>query len=480
MKIIITLGAPLNIADNTPSHHLETRLKETIEQYEKGDLVIVTGSRCQKLDLSEAQVMSNWLLRYNIASIMEERALNTIQNGIFTRQLIDSLIIPLGTPILVITSDFHLPRATLIFLHYFSDMQVYFRASRTLVQDIISASEPKYLVHLVQNFPPPMIAPITLIDEVKRGYMRGVVEKISQLSSTDGIENTPLHWAASYGFTRICEYLIKRGANVNAQNNNGLIPLNFALIFGRIDITWMLLKHKSNLSLESDNFRWEGKCTPAQTMFYLRKRIPVESFTPLVLMLNKFTDKPGIFLIRHAQSKENKARSEKRRVNLHDVALSGEGYTCLEKINLLILKYKLLEGYDIVCSPLQRTLETCRILTKGTDIKPVIDHRISERLNNISCTGHTREDLEPLYNCDFSRIPNKWWYNPEINTETNADVDVEDWDILHSRIFYFHDELKKTLKRNTLVVTHGGVIHLMFDKQVLARNCDVFNSTHIN
>ena len=54
MKIIITLGAPLNIRDMSPGIHLQARLEETVCQYTAGDTVIVSGARTQKLAVSEA------------------------------------------------------------------------------------------------------------------------------------------------------------------------------------------------------------------------------------------------------------------------------------------------------------------------------------------------------------------------------------------------------------------------------------------
>lgn len=474
-KIIITLGAPLNMNDASVGHHLLSRLEETVRQYVYGDTVIVTGARCQKLAVSEAQVMHDWLAKHQIPCLMEERALNTVQNGIFTRQIVDGLGLEDVPPIMVITSDFHLPRATLIFLHYFAGLEVYFRPAVTKVADEISSNEPLHLIRLIQYFPPPAYEDLSLIEEVKRGYIYGINKKISDLHQSDETGCRPLHWAASYGFTDICEILLKQGADINVINNAGLTPLHYAIINGRVDTVWFLLENKADLSIAGINMRWEGHCTPYQALQVLRNNHSPEVYTTLVLMINKFNPNPGIVWIRHAETEQNKAMHEKRdTTGIYDTKLTTEGYRVINEINAYVRKYNLLDGYDVFCSPLSRTLETCRVMIEGTECQPLIDHRICERLNHTSCIGQSKDILEKLYDWDFSRVPKHWWFRPEVNNYDNLTVIEEDWDTLLERIELFYQDVTKNLTKKTLVVTHGGVIYRLFNSTLIARNCDAF------
>ena len=69
MRILITLGGPLN-TDCTPSHHLKSRLDETIRQCRQDDVVIVTGSRTRGMALSESFIMSEYLKNNGLNNIV--------------------------------------------------------------------------------------------------------------------------------------------------------------------------------------------------------------------------------------------------------------------------------------------------------------------------------------------------------------------------------------------------------------------------
>ncbi|MDP6679982.1 MAG: ankyrin repeat domain-containing protein, partial [Verrucomicrobiota bacterium] len=54
---------------------------------------------------------------------------------------------------------------------------------------------------------------------------------------------TPLHWVAFGGKNEIVELLILNGADVNAMNNDGDTPLDFAIKFKNTETTELLRKH---------------------------------------------------------------------------------------------------------------------------------------------------------------------------------------------------------------------------------------------
>jgi ankyrin repeat protein len=62
----------------------------------------------------------------------------------------------------------------------------------------------------------------------------------------------PLVYAAYNGHTKIVDYLIGRGADVNAKTENGSSALFFASRFGHIETVRTLLKHRADLTIVND------------------------------------------------------------------------------------------------------------------------------------------------------------------------------------------------------------------------------------
>jgi ankyrin repeat protein len=63
--------------------------------------------------------------------------------------------------------------------------------------------------------------------------------------STEGY--SPLHWAARFGHTAMAEYLIRRGANVNADGGGGWTPLHFAAQRGHLETVKQLVARGANV-----------------------------------------------------------------------------------------------------------------------------------------------------------------------------------------------------------------------------------------
>lgn len=64
---------------------------------------------------------------------------------------------------------------------------------------------------------------------------------------------SPLTYAAFNGHTAIVDYLLKRGADINATTANGASALFFAARFGHIEVIKVLLRNKADPTLVDEN-----------------------------------------------------------------------------------------------------------------------------------------------------------------------------------------------------------------------------------
>jgi len=126
MSIFIVLGGPIN-DDITPGIWLTSRLEKTIEFNNSINptYIIVTGGDTRKLGKSEADIMKEYLVKKGISSnkiYCERNSINTIENGEFTYQMINHM--NENTKIYVLTSEFHIKRAEMIFKYYFKNFSI--------------------------------------------------------------------------------------------------------------------------------------------------------------------------------------------------------------------------------------------------------------------------------------------------------------------------------------------------------------------
>ncbi|XP_063992926.1 poly [ADP-ribose] polymerase tankyrase [Diachasmimorpha longicaudata] len=88
-----------------------------------------------------------------------------------------------------------------------------------------------------------------LLDAAKKGNLARVQRLVTQdninCRDAQGRNSTPLHLAAGYNNLEVAEYLLERGADVNAQDKGGLIPLHNASSYGHLDIAALLIKYNT-------------------------------------------------------------------------------------------------------------------------------------------------------------------------------------------------------------------------------------------
>jgi vancomycin permeability regulator SanA len=120
MSVLILLGGPLTI-DNKPGTWLKSRLDKTIKVYNEYnfDYIILTGGDPTKKNITEAEVMYNYLKDYIPENKMykEIEAKSTFENAIYSKNMITNTLIK---NIYVLTSDFHIDRSKYIFENIFN------------------------------------------------------------------------------------------------------------------------------------------------------------------------------------------------------------------------------------------------------------------------------------------------------------------------------------------------------------------------
>lgn len=112
-EYLIVLGAGVN--GTVPSQTLKNRISAAMEYLQENPdtLVIASGGQGPGEDVSEAKVIRDYLLMGGIAPeriIMEDQSTSTVENIKFSKMFIDNE----SASIVLVTSDFHMMRATRI------------------------------------------------------------------------------------------------------------------------------------------------------------------------------------------------------------------------------------------------------------------------------------------------------------------------------------------------------------------------------
>ena len=114
---VVVLGAGVN--GTVPSLSLQVRLEAALDYIaDKPDIpIVVTGSQGPGEDISEARCMADWLIGHGVAAdriLLEDQADNTEENIEFSQRMLRDKGIDVTSNIAVVTSDYHLCRASLL------------------------------------------------------------------------------------------------------------------------------------------------------------------------------------------------------------------------------------------------------------------------------------------------------------------------------------------------------------------------------
>jgi len=125
--VVVTLGC--RPRSPTALTHLHGRVKTALEEFDRTDaeyILFTGGTPRSGRGQPECSLMSEYALQSGVdpgCILLEDQALDTIGNGYFSRLLIDSLDDTVDTVTLV-TSDYHLERASFIFEQCFGPQYV--------------------------------------------------------------------------------------------------------------------------------------------------------------------------------------------------------------------------------------------------------------------------------------------------------------------------------------------------------------------
>lgn len=132
MRAVVILGCSLKVIDNSyqAGSILISRLERALQLYQENETIFVVSGGVGRKPISEAEVMKQWLINRNIPSdiiICEDKSLNTMENIIFTKFVIDwcndwcckatydgyiseDISLTPITDVTIVTSEFHVPR----------------------------------------------------------------------------------------------------------------------------------------------------------------------------------------------------------------------------------------------------------------------------------------------------------------------------------------------------------------------------------
>jgi ankyrin repeat protein len=96
----------------------------------------------------------------------------------------------------------------------------------------------------------------TIHDAARQGDVAAVSSLLDQdpelVNSTDDSDCTPLHYAAGSGFLELSEFLLERGAKVNAQSYDHEAPLHWAALRRHDEVVQLLIDRGADTDIKED------------------------------------------------------------------------------------------------------------------------------------------------------------------------------------------------------------------------------------
>lgn len=150
-----------------------------------------------------------------------------------------------------------------------------------------------------------------------------------------------------------------------------------------------------------------------------------------------------IYFVRHGSTDWNdyineQGQNEPKCQGRADIPLNQKG---INQAKLTAIALKDIKFDKVLCSPLKRAIQTCKIIYSGNALVE-IDERLIER-DFGEFEGLTRDQF------DFYDFCNE--------NSTQKFVKAESIEDVKKRVFSLLDELKENPNQNVLIVSHGGV-----------------------
>jgi ankyrin repeat protein len=138
-------------------------------------------------------------------------------------------------------------------------VEVDFRNSKdqTALHEMASGGDPKIFEMLLQNGADPnakkksLFTPLhmtTTCREESVDIARMLIRRGADLNAQDIIDDTTLHHGANWGIVRICKLVLEHGADVNVRNQAGETPLHHAARCGGPGTCYLLLRWKAEVN----------------------------------------------------------------------------------------------------------------------------------------------------------------------------------------------------------------------------------------
>lgn len=464
MNILIVLGGPLN-ANLTCGEWLESRLLKAIQVYEQkkrcfgiDPLILVSGGRPNVNGITESDVMNLFLIDHKIPSdcIKRERtSRNTIENAYCSKEFLANYLLETQSTattllkITVITSDFHIPRTSLIFQKVFgngiengNEIEFEFIGSKTnnypIEEESHLAECLSSLALYSRRYPTGIIerTPKIFFQIVQDGWMKGIYDWIitdrSCIDYRDDEGSSPLHYAVRSDKVDIIRVFLQAGCDLNVTNNYGETPLHIAASSLSVLSALLLVLSGGNLLARTRN---EISLTPYDVIisskeFNEKLQPKISSLLMLLKPRQNQNEQKTIYLINHSQSWGDLLKDQT--FGAIDVHLSTNGITLAKEFGKLLntkIQPELVQDKTpkcildlinpslIISSPLTRAIQTYEqtifSFTKEHTMttRTLIHPWITEKLSSTFDIGRNRDLLSqqfPVF--DFSQLSDSWWY----------------------------------------------------------------------